>query len=107
MKLTITHWVQLLKAYYDSTLQTGYNERLTHLASWMIDGCAGNGRTQSCWEHGSALSYTLLALMRQLLPEALTHHRAMTLRWRLYAIAGKGVRSGRQLFVKLKEKHRL
>ncbi len=54
----------------------------------------------------SALSYNLFALMRQLLPEELAHHRVMTLRWRLYAIAAKVVRSGRQLFVKLKEKHR-
>jgi len=43
--------------------------------------------------------------MRQLLPEELSHHRAMTLRWRLYAIAAKVVRTGRQLFVKLQEKH--
>ena len=54
----------------------------------------------------SALSYNLFALMRQLLPEELAHHRAMTLRWRLYAIAAKVVRTGRQLFVKLKESHR-
>ena len=54
----------------------------------------------------SALSYNLFALMRQLLPEELAHHRAMTLRWRLYAIAAKVVKTGRQLFVKLKEKHR-
>ncbi len=54
----------------------------------------------------SALSYNLFALMRQLLPEELAHHRAMTLRWRLYAMAGKVVRTGRKLFVKLQEKHR-
>lgn len=54
----------------------------------------------------SALSYNLFALMRQLLPEELAHHRAITLRWRLYAIAAKVVKTGRQLFVKLKEKHR-
>ncbi len=54
----------------------------------------------------SALSYNLFALMRQLLPEELAHHRAMTLRWRLYAIAAKVVKTGRQLFVKMQEKHR-
>ncbi len=32
--------------------------------------------------------------------------RRITLRWRLYAIAEKVVKTGRQLFVKLKEKHR-
>jgi len=45
--------------------------------------------------------------MRQLLPEELAHHRAMTLRWRLYAIAAKVVKTGRQLFVKMQEKHRI
>jgi len=43
--------------------------------------------------------------MRQLLSAALAHHRAVTLRWRLYAIAAKVFKTGRQLFVKLKEKH--
>jgi len=55
----------------------------------------------------SALSYNLFALMRQLLPEELAHHRAMTLRWRLYAIAAKVVKTGRQLFVKMQEKNRI
>ena len=54
----------------------------------------------------SALSYNLFALMRQLLPEDLAHHRATTMRWRLYAIAAKVVNTGRQLFVKLREDHR-
>lgn len=49
----------------------------------------------------SALSYNLFALMRQLLPEELAHHRAPTLRWRLYAMAAKVIKTGRQLFVKL------
>lgn len=55
----------------------------------------------------AALSYNLFALMRQLLPEELAHHRAMTLRWRLYAIAAKVVRTGRQLFVKMQGQHRI
>jgi hypothetical protein len=49
----------------------------------------------------SAISYNLFALMRQLLPEALAHHRAKTIRWRLYAMAAKVVKTGRQIFVKL------
>lgn len=53
----------------------------------------------------SALSFNLFALMRQLLPEALVNHRAMTIRWRLYALAAKVVKTGRQLFVKLQAKH--
>ncbi len=53
----------------------------------------------------SALSFNLFALMRQLLPEELASHRVMTIRWRLYAIAAKVVKTGRQLFVKLHAKH--
>ncbi|MEY8238782.1 MAG: IS1380 family transposase, partial [Cycloclasticus sp.] len=52
-----------------------------------------------------SLSYNLFALMRQLLPENLAHHRVITIRWRLYAIAAKIVKTGRQLFVKLKSDH--
>jgi hypothetical protein len=55
----------------------------------------------------SALSYNLFALMRQLLPEQLAHHRAPTLRWRLYAIAAKVVRTGRQLIVKLQAENKM
>jgi hypothetical protein len=55
----------------------------------------------------SALSFNIFALMRALLPEDLGHHRGMTIRWRLYAIAAKVVRTGRQLFVKLAHQHRL
>jgi len=43
--------------------------------------------------------------MRQRLPENLAHHRVMTLRWRLYAMAVKVVKTGRQLFVKLQAKN--
>ena len=45
--------------------------------------------------------------MRQLLPGELSQHRAITLRWRLYAIAAKVVRTGRQLLVKMRENHRI
>jgi hypothetical protein len=53
-----------------------------------------------------ALSYNLFALMRQLLPETLSGHRAVTIRWRSYAMAAKVVRTGRSLTVRLKEKHK-
>ncbi len=55
----------------------------------------------------SALSFNLLALMRLFLPEELAYHRATTIRWRLYAIAGKIVKTGRQIFIQMKEKHRI
>ena len=45
--------------------------------------------------------------MRQLLPEELARHRAVTLRWRLYAMAAKVVKTGHQLFVKRQGKHRI
>ncbi len=53
----------------------------------------------------SALAYNLFALMRQLLPEALAHHRVMTIRWRLYAMAAKVVKTGRQVWVKLQSRN--
>jgi hypothetical protein len=53
----------------------------------------------------SALSYNLFALMRQLLPVELSHHRVTTIRWRVYAVAAKIVKTGRQLWIKLKSKH--
>jgi len=52
----------------------------------------------------STLSYNLFALMRQLLPIELPHHRGITLRWRLYAMAAKVVKTSRQLYVKLQTK---
>lgn len=54
----------------------------------------------------SALSFNLFALMRQLLPEELASHRAITMRWRLYAMAGKVVKTGRRVFMKLQGKQR-
>jgi len=47
----------------------------------------------------SALSYNLFALMRQLLPGDLASHRAVTIRWQLYGIAAKVIKTSRQLFV--------
>ena len=55
----------------------------------------------------AALSYNLFSLMRQLLPLDLSNHRAITLRWKLYAMAAKVVKTGRQYFVKLRKDHRL
>ena len=45
--------------------------------------------------------------MRQLLPVELSRHRAITLRWRLYTIAAKVVRTGHQIWVKMRENHRI
>ena len=55
--------------------------------------------------HISALSYNLFALMRQLLPQGLAHHRVKTIRWRLYGIAAKIVRTARQLYIKTTQKY--
>jgi len=62
-------------------------------------------KANALYFHISALSYNLFALMRQLLPEELAHHRAITLRWRLYGIAAKITRTARQLFIKVKDCH--
>jgi hypothetical protein len=53
--------------------------------------------------HIAALSYNLFALMRQLLPEDLANHRATTIRWRLYGMAAKWVRTGRKVWLKLQQ----
>jgi len=53
----------------------------------------------------TALSFNLFALMRQLLPEELSHHRVITLRWKFYAIAAKVVRTSRQVFIKMTHKN--
>ena len=53
----------------------------------------------------TALSFNLFALMRQLLPEELSHHRVTTLHWKVYAIAAKVVRTGRQILIKMTHKN--
>ena len=54
----------------------------------------------------AALSHNLFALIRQLLPGDMASHRALTIRWRLYAIAVKVVKTARQCLVKLRIAHR-
>ena len=53
----------------------------------------------------SAMLLNLFALMRLLLPEKLSHHRVITLRWKVYAIAAKVVRTGRQICIKMMHKN--
>lgn len=53
----------------------------------------------------AALSYNLFALMRQLLPVEFSTNRITTIRWRLYEIAAKVVKTGRKYFVKLRRDH--
>jgi hypothetical protein len=43
--------------------------------------------------------------MRQLLPDGLETSRAKTIRWRLYAMAAKVVKTGRQAVVKVQAQH--
>jgi len=51
------------------------------------------------------LSFNLYALMRMLLPEHLSHHRVTTMRMKLYAMAAKVTKTGREIFVKLQYKN--
>mgnify|MGYP001558724812 CR=1 FL=1 len=53
-----------------------------------------------------ALAYNLFALMRLVLPVRFESCRAKTIRWRLYALAGKVVMHGRKLYLKVKSAHR-
>lgn len=52
-----------------------------------------------------SLSYNLFALMRQLLPVKFTNKRAKYVRNRLYTIAAKIVKTGRQIIVKCEEQY--
>ena len=51
------------------------------------------------------LAYNLYALMRQLLPGGIETSRAKTIRWRLYSMAAKVIKTGRQVFVKVQAQH--
>jgi hypothetical protein len=53
-----------------------------------------------------ALAYNLFALFRMFLPACFESTRAKTIRWRIFALAGKVVRHGRKLYLKLKPAHR-
>lgn len=53
------------------------------------------------------LAFNLFALLRIYLPACFESSRAKTIRWRIYALAGKVVRHGRKIYLKLKEQHRL
>ena len=52
-----------------------------------------------------ALAYNLFAQLRSLLPKEWESCRAKTIRWRLYALAGKVVSHGRKIYLKLKAAH--
>ncbi len=52
-----------------------------------------------------ALAYNLFALFRMFLPACFESTRAKTIRWRIFALAGKVVRHGRKLYLKLKQAH--
>lgn len=51
------------------------------------------------------LAYNLFVLMRKYLPKSFQKQRAKTIRWRLYALAGKVVKHGRKVYLKLKKSH--
>lgn len=51
------------------------------------------------------LAYNLFVLLRMHLPEDFKRARAKTVRWRLYALAGKVVRHGRQIYLKVQESY--
>ena len=53
----------------------------------------------------ATLSYNLYALLRMMLPVGHEAHRAITIRHRLYAMAGRLVRHARSLTLKLAEHH--
>ena len=52
-----------------------------------------------------SLAYNLFALLRMYLPAHFESTRAKTFCWRIFAMAGKVVRHGRKIFLKLKKNH--
>ena len=54
-----------------------------------------------------ALAFNLFVLMRMNLPASFRKARAKTIRWRVYALAGKLVKHGRKFYLKLKQENRL
>ena len=53
-----------------------------------------------------ALAYNLFALIRHLLPVRFASCRAKTIRYRLYALAGKVIKHGRMIYLKLQAAHK-
>lgn len=99
----------------DSEIIHWYNQRAEDSENRIKElKCDFGGNTLPCSDFNAnglyllicALSFNLFALMRQLLPQKWAQHRAMTIRWRLYGIAAKVVRSGRRMFVKVQTKHK-
>jgi len=95
------------ESWSDSEIVRWYNQRAeaneNRIKELKLDF---GGETLPCSNlEANGLSYNLFALMRQLLPEKLPHHRCMTIRWRLYAMAAKVVKTGRRLYVKLQNKN--
>ena len=53
------------------------------------------------------LAFNLFALLRQMLPGKLAYHRVTTIRWKLYAMAGKIVKTAGQYFLKLQSHNKV
>jgi hypothetical protein len=81
-----------------------YDQRAEHSENWIKELRLGFGANRlPCGDFDAnalyfaicTLAYSLFALMRMLLPAQGEACRATTIRWRLYALAGKVVRHGR------------
>ena len=94
----------------DSELIHWYNQRAEHsenrIKELKSDFAAsqlpcGDFKANELYFALCGLAYNVFTLMRQLLPEQWATSRANTIRWRLYALAGKLVRHGRQWTIKM------
>jgi len=99
----------------DSDIIAWYNQRAEHsenrikeLKSDFAGGAlpCGEFKANELYFGLCGLAYNLFALMRHLLPAQWAQCRVTTIRWRLYALAGKVVRHGRQITIKLREEAR-
>ena len=98
------------EALNDSELIHWYNQRAEHsenrIKELKQDFAAdalpcGDFKANELYFGLCGLAYNIFALMRHLLPVRWAQSRATTVRWRLYALAGKIVNHGRQWSIKL------
>lgn len=96
----------------DSKLIHWYNQRAEHsenrIKELKNDFAAsqlpcGDFKANELYFALCGLAYNVFALMRQLLPEQWAQRRVTTIRWRLYALAGKLVHHGRQWTIKMSD----
>lgn len=101
-ELTDSHWVH----WYNQRGEHSENRIKELKADFAADRMpCQNFEANALYFSLCALAYNLFALFRMFLPACFESARAKTIRWRIFALAGKVVRHGRKLCLKLKQAH--